>query len=188
MFNSDYPKQGSLLISEPFMLDPGFERSVVVICEHNANGTVGVILNQRSELLLSDVVDLKHYDTPIPLYIGGPVENDCVFFIHRAIEKLQDGALIYNDVYLGRDFDLAIDMINEGVLSMDEIKFFLGYSGWAEGQLLKEIQQNSWAVHNKFSTELTFITDGEELWKQTLISLGPKYAHVANFPKSPDLN
>lgn len=186
MFNEHTPKQGSLLLSEPFMLDPNFERSVILLCEHNADGTVGMILNHRSQLLLSAVMDIEVVD--FPLYIGGPVQNNAVFFLHRAFDKITDGMHIFGDVYWGGDFDLAITLINEGILSTDEIKFFLGYSGWAEGQLNDEINQNSWAVNNKFSTELTFITDGEDLWKQTLISLGPKYAHVANFPKSPNLN
>ena len=186
MFNAHIPKQGSLLISEPFMLDPTFERSVVLLCEHNSDGTVGMILNHRSEFSLADVMNMDVAD--FPLYIGGPVQNNAVFFLHRAFEKLCNGTHIYDDIYWGGDFEQAILMINEGILSTNEIKFFLGYSGWGPEQLGGEIEQNSWAVHNKFNTELTFITDGEDLWKQALISLGPKYAHVANFPKSPDLN
>lgn len=186
MYNESTPKQGSLLLSEPFMLDPNFERSVILLCEHNPDGTIGLILNQRSQLVLSDVMDMDAPD--FPLYIGGPVQSNAVFFLHRAFDKLQEGTPISNDIYWGGDFDKAILMMNEGIISSDEIKFFLGYSGWTEGQLKAEIDQNSWAVHNKYSTELTFITDGEDLWKQALISLGPKYAHVANFPKSPNLN
>ncbi|MCA5003784.1 YqgE/AlgH family protein [Sphingobacterium bovistauri] len=186
MFNADTPQQGSLLLSEPFMLDPNFERSVVLLCEQNEDGTIGIILNHRSNLLLSDVMD--SIITPFPLYLGGPVQDNALFFIHRAFDKIEDGTHIYDDIYWGGDFDLAVELINKGTLSSDEIKFFLGYSGWADGQLTDEINLNSWAVHNRFSTELTFITDGEDLWKQALISLGPKYAHVANFPKSPNLN
>ncbi|GAA4514691.1 YqgE/AlgH family protein [Sphingobacterium thermophilum] len=186
MFNSNPPKQGSLLLSEPFMLDPNFERSVVLLCEHNEDGTIGLILNQRSSLLLSDVVDMDVAD--FPLYIGGPVQHNAIFYLHRAPEKIENGKLIYKDIYWGGDFEKAVFLINEGILSTTEIKFFLGYSGWSPGQLDEEINQNSWAVHNEYSTELTFLTDGEDLWKQALISLGPKYAHVANFPKSPYLN
>lgn len=186
MFNAENPQQGSLLLSEPFMLDPNFERSVVLLCEHNTDGTVGMILNQRSKLLITDIIDIEMVD--FPLYIGGPVQNSAIFFLHRAIDKLGEGTAITKDIHWGGDFEKAIMLINDGILSTDEIKFFLGYSGWAEGQLSQEINQNSWAVHNTYNSELTFIVDGEDLWKQALISLGPKYAHVANFPKSPDLN
>ena len=80
MFNEHTPKQGSLLLSEPFMLDPNFERSVVLLCEHNEDGTVGMVLNHRSQLLLSDVMDVEVVD--FPLYIGGPVQNNAIFFLH----------------------------------------------------------------------------------------------------------
>jgi len=186
MFNAENPQQGSLLLSEPFMLDPNFERSVVLLCEHNSEGTVGMILNQRSQLLITDIIDIEMVD--FPLHIGGPVQNNAIFFLHRAIDKLGEGSPITKDIYWGGDFEKAIMLINEGILSTDEIKFFLGYSGWADGQLVDEINQNSWAVHNTYNSELTFIVDGEDLWKQALISLGPKYAHVANFPRSPNLN
>ena len=186
MFNMQSPQQGSLLLSEPFMLDPTFERSVVLLCEHNNEGSIGIILNHRSQLKLSDVMDSEVVD--FPLYIGGPVQSNAIFFIHRAFDKINDGTIIHNDIYWGGDFDKAILLINEGILKQDEIKFFLGYSGWSDGQLAEEITQNSWAVHNRFHSALTFITDGEDLWKQALISLGPKYAHVANFPKTPNLN
>lgn len=187
MFSTYTPYQGSLLLSEPFMADPNFERSVVMLCEHNEDATIGLVLNHRSHLLLSDIVaEIKNEN--FPLYIGGPVENNALFFLHRAYDKLWSGEQIYEDVYWGGDFDKAITFINEGKIDPLDIKFFLGYSGWAPKQLDKEILQNSWAVHKSFDPALTFLIDGEDLWKQALISLGPKFAHVAGFPRSPDLN
>jgi len=187
MFNGTLPSQGSLLLSEPFILDPAFERAVVILCEHNEEGTVGLVLNHKSHLLLSDIFSQVKNEL-FPLYLGGPVEESALFFLHRAHHKIQSGELIHDDIYWGGDFDKVLDLIDEGALCPDEIKFFLGYSGWSPGQLESELEQNSWAVHNNFDTALSFIHDGEDLWKQSLISLGPKYAHVANFPKSPHLN
>jgi len=188
MFNEFIPKTGSLLISEPFMLDQNFERSVVLLCEHNdTEGTVGLVLNHRSMLYLSDVLDGIN-NTEIPLYFGGPVEENALFFIHKAFDKLQSGNHIVDDLYWGGDFDRLKELINDNLLNQDEVKLFLGYSGWSIGQLDQEIKQNSWAVHNSFNIDLTFINDGEDLWKETIISMGPKYAHVANFPKRPEFN
>ncbi|MBE8720405.1 YqgE/AlgH family protein [Sphingobacterium pedocola] len=187
MFSENKPTQGSLLLSEPFMLDPNFERSVVMICEHNGDGTIALVLNHRSHLQLSDVVE-EIQNENFFLYIGGPVESNALFFLHRAYDKLLSGTSICEDVYWGGDFEKLVLLINEGIIVPDEVKFFLGYSGWAPEQLNQEIEQNSWAVHRSFDPTLTFLTDGEDLWKQAIISLGPKYAHVANFPKSPDLN
>lgn len=185
MFNQNTPTRGSLLVSEPFILDPNFERSVIMLCEHNEDGTLGLVLNHRSNLLLSDVIEGIQVD--IPIYIGGPVQNDALFFLHRTTD-LAGGTPVTKDIALGRDLNQAIFLVQEGILTPDNIKFFLGYSGWSPKQLEEEIAQNSWAVHNSFDSHLPFVLDGDALWKQALISLGPKYAHVANFPKNPSLN
>lgn len=187
MFNQNIPIQGSLLVSEPFILDPNFERSVVMLCEHSQDGTVGLVLNHRSNIFLSDIMeDVTREDFPI--YVGGPVQNDALFFLHCSAEKIPGGTPIGKDLFWGGDLERLLFLINEDIVQPSEIKFFLGYSGWASGQLEEEIRQNSWAVHSTFDPTLPFLEKGEELWKQALISLGPKYAHVANFPKSPYLN
>ncbi|MGO3163551.1 MAG: YqgE/AlgH family protein [Sphingobacteriaceae bacterium] len=188
MFNEYTPKRGSLILSEPFMLDQNFERSVILLCEHDDNdGTVGLILNHRSVLTLSDVIqDIENTD--IPLYYGGPVEANALFFLHKAFDRLQSGIHIIDDLYWGGDFERLKELINQQMIAGDEVKLFLGYSGWSALQLETEIGKNSWAVHNSFNIELAFISDGEDLWKEALISMGPKYAHVANFPKRPEYN
>lgn len=188
MFSEFEPKQGSLLLSEPFMLDQNFERSVILLCEHDeVDGTVGLILNHRSIVSLADIVDgVESFEFPV--YIGGPVEQNALFFVHRTYDKLKSGTHITDDVYWGGDFELLVDLINSHEIAPEEVKLFMGYSGWSPGQLEYEIRQNSWAVHNSYGTDLAFITDGEDLWKHTLISLGPKYAHVANFPRRPEYN
>lgn len=188
MFNIHTPKKGSLLLSEPFMLDSNFERSVILLCEHHsANGTMGLVLNNRSTLLLSDVIqDIDNAE--FPLYIGGPVNMEALFFIHKVPEQIEGGLPLLDGVYFGGDFQQVLFLVNDKLIHPDQIKFFIGYAGWNVGQLEDEIEQNNWAVHNKFPSELLLLEDGEDLWKQALINLGPKYAHVANFPKSPDLN
>ncbi|MDR2281901.1 MAG: YqgE/AlgH family protein [Sphingobacterium sp.] len=187
MFNQNMPTQGSLLISEPFILDSNFERSVIVLCEHSNEGTVGLVLNHRSNLVLSDIITTVTSEK-FPVYIGGPVQNDALFFLHQVPHKIADSIPIGTDLFWGGDLEQVILLINENIIDPQEIKFFLGYSGWSAGQLEDEIKQNTWAIHNSFKPELPFLIDGEELWKQALISLGPKYAHVANFPKNPYLN
>ncbi|MCI0921408.1 YqgE/AlgH family protein [Sphingobacterium rhinopitheci] len=187
MFNKNKPIQGSLLLAEPFMLDKTFERSVVFLCDHNSDGTFGFILNNRTILNLADIIsNMDNIDFPI--FMGGPVEPTNLFYIHRAYDKMQSGELITKDVYLGGDFKQLLFLIQEKLITTDEVKIFIGYCGWSENQLMEEINQNSWAVHPSFDTSLLFIDDGENLWKQALIDLGPKFAHIANFPKSPNLN
>lgn len=188
MFNIHTPQKGSLLLSEPFMLDNNFERSVILLCEHDAQeGTMGVVVNNRSSLVLSDVIpDVENEQ--FPLYIGGPVGVEALFFLHKVPEKIEGGVELVDGIYFGGEFEQVRFLINDNLLQPTEIKFIIGYAGWTVGQLEGEIDQNSWAVHNKFPSDLLLLQDGEDLWKQALISLGPKYAHVANFPKSPNLN
>ena len=188
MFNELNPTKGSLLLSEPFMLDPNFERSVVLLCEHDpTEGSVGLILNQRSNLILSDIIP-EITDDSFQLYIGGPVESNSLFFIHQAYDRILSGTLIKDNLYWGGDFEYLVELLKNKKIEPYEIKFFMGYAGWSSEQLNAEIKENSWAVHNSFNAELMFLRDGEDLWKQALISLGPKYAHVANFPRSPEWN
>jgi putative transcriptional regulator len=182
MISPIQPQTGSLLISEPFMLDPNFKRSVVLLTELETLGSVGFVLNQKSEFLLSDLIsDLKWADFPI--FIGGPVEKDSLHFVHRCYDRLQSGAKIKDDLFWGGNFHDLKTLIENNEIKHDEIKFFVGYSGWSPGQIDAEILDNAWMASNAYDTELIFVEDEENLWREAIIGLGPKYAHIANFPE-----
>ncbi|UKT65354.1 YqgE/AlgH family protein [Pedobacter mucosus] len=187
MLNPIKPKTGRLLISEPFMIDPNFKRSVVLITEHGEEGTVGYILNQVGNLILGDVIqDLGDFDSHI--YFGGPVAADTLHFIHRCYNKLQSGEPIGNGLYWGGDFETLKILISTGSIDQSEVKFFLGYSGWDESQLDREIEGNAWMVSDILDIDSIFTNDDEQLWRDVIVNLGPKYAHVSNFPVDPSLN
>jgi putative transcriptional regulator len=181
------PSTGSLLISEPFLADPNFTRSVVLMAEHSEEGALGFVLNQRSQLLLKDLVpDLWQADYPV--FIGGPVEIDTIHFIHRCYDKLNSGEEIAQGIYWGGNFETLKILVNSNNIAIDEVKFFLGYSGWGIDQLKEEIAANTWIVSDKYRLDLIFDDHEEELWRSVIINLGPKYAHVSNFPIDPSLN
>lgn len=123
MLNTIKPTAGKLLISEPFMADPNFKRSVVYITEHNENGTVGFVLNQKTELTLDNLVDDVE-DTDFPVYIGGPVGNDSLHYIHT-LENLEGGVPVGNDVFWGGNFELLKIMIQAGQVERGQIRFSL---------------------------------------------------------------
>jgi putative transcriptional regulator len=123
-------KPGSLLISQPFLGDPNFERSVVLLCRHRPDeGAFGLVLTRRTETLLGDVLELPPGPAAeLPLYEGGPVQLDTLHFVHRHA-TLPGATALGEDAYWGGDFDLLISLINTGVTSPDDVRCFVGYSG-----------------------------------------------------------
>ncbi|UXX78195.1 YqgE/AlgH family protein [Reichenbachiella carrageenanivorans] len=181
------PERGDVLISEPYLPDPNFERTVVLICEHDENGTFGYVLNKPSSALLEDVVD-QISDFKEKLFIGGPVQQDTLHFIHRAPEAMPSGQLIGNDIYWGGDYDQLLSMIDLKQLRPEDFRFFLGYSGWAAGQLEEELEAKSWIVYKGISASHIFDIDENSLWKEVLKSLGGKFKMFANYPADPNMN
>lgn len=188
MLNKTSPKTGSLLLSEPFMLDKNFKRSVVLLTEHNnTDGTLGFVLNQESNMLLKDIVS-ECDQIDFPVFIGGPVAMDTLHFIHNCFDRLNSGIQIGKEVYWGGNFETLIVLLKAGQIMPNELKLFVGYSGWSPHQLEDELAQNSWLVSNQYAPEMVFEQEEEKLWKDAIVSLGPKYAHIVNFPENPALN
>jgi putative transcriptional regulator len=181
------PDAGRLLISEPFMMDPNFKRSVILLTEYSDVGAMGFVLNHQSEYLLGDLLPELPY-SEMPVYIGGPVGNDTLHFIHNCPEKIDDGIEIADGVFWGGDFETVKSLVSNYILTENEIKFFAGYSGWTPGQLDVEIGEDTWIVANKFNPEILFTNDEQNLWREVVIGLGQRYAHIANFPENPELN
>ena len=184
MINQSKPKKGSLLLSEPFMLDPNFKRSVVLLTEHTNEGSVGYVLNHKSNMLLKDLLpECDNADNIV--FIGGPVANNTLHFIHRCYNRMNSGSEIGDGIYWGGNFETLKILLKNNDIRPDEVKFFVGYSGWGSEQLKSEMAENSWLVTNKYNAGLTFVENEDNLWKEVIIGLGPKYAHIANFPENP---
>ena len=187
MLSAMLPTAGRLLVSEPFMMDPNFKRSVILLTEYSLEGAMGFILNHPEEVLLDDILPDIAY-SEIPVFTGGPVGNNTLHFIHRCPEKIKDGIEVADGLYWGGNFKKVKELIVNYQLKQDEIKFFIGYSGWTPKQLDNEIKQDSWIVTDKFNTDLIFTQNEQELWRKVVTGLGRRYAHIANFPENPELN
>jgi putative transcriptional regulator len=187
MLSSISAAVGRLLISEPFMTDPNFKRSVILLTEYAEEGAMGFILNHASEFLLGDILpDLSYSE--LPVFIGGPVANNTLHFIHSCPEKIDGGIEIGENIFWGGNFDTVRELITSYQLNTDEIRFFTGYSSWTIKQLDDEIKEDSWIVANQLSAEILFTHNEENLWREVVIGLGQRYAHIANFPENPALN
>lgn len=180
------PNQGVLLISEPFLADSYFKRSVVLLSEHDDSGTLGFILNKPTDVNINDAVE-DFPDFKSPLYFGGPVETDTLFYIHTIGAELEGAKHIVNGIYLGGNYDQLRLMIDTGKVKSNMIRFYAGYSGWDPLQLDHELEEKSWVV-SECNERFTFYDDPKCLWSQVLRSMGSEYAMMANFPEDPALN
>ena len=180
------PSKGRLLISEPFLNDPHFKRTVILLCDHNEEGSFGFVLNNYINIKLSEVIqDMNEIKAKIS--IGGPVQKDSIFYLHTLGEKVPGSIQVLDDIYMGGDFDYIKNYINKGSLKTNEVRFFVGYSGWGKDQLSWELKEKSWIV-SESTTQQIMDTKYDNLWSQSLRSMGKDFAILANFPTDPNLN
>lgn len=180
------PESGKLLVAEPFMEDPHFKGSVVFLCEHKKEGSFGLILNKPTEMKVHEVVD----DFPVvanQIYYGGPVQPNTLHFLHRRGDLIPKSTEVSDGIYWGGDFEKLIFLLDTGQVASSEIKFFFGYSGWEEGQLAKEIGENSWYV-GESNADYLFDEEPKQLWRTVLRDMGDRYRIIANFPENPSFN
>ena len=181
------PGPGDLLISQPYLPDPNFERTVVLICEHDEKGTVGFVLNRRSNSVFSDVIfDAAHFDAP--LYVGGPVQHDTLHFVHKDMLEMESGQFLGERLVWGKDFNRLLTLIDTHQIDEKNYRFFVGYSGWSPGQLLEELNAKSWIVYQNKDENLIFDFSSQDLWKKVLREMGGKYRVISNYPVDPRLN
>jgi putative transcriptional regulator len=180
------PEKGRLLISEPFLPDPNFERTVVLLCEHNEEGSFGFVLNKPSVLKINEVIeDIAAMETVV--FVGGPVQQDTLHFIHRNV-TISNATEIAGNVFWGGDFENVMSLLDTKQISAADIRFFLGYSGWGPGQLESELDQDSWIVCDFVTDQLLFDTEPEVLWRKALDSMGGRFSVYSNYPTDPRLN
>ena len=181
--NEVNPGKGRMLVSEPYLADPNFERTLVLLCEHNNEGSFGFVLNKPSIARMGDVLeDLKGLDAPV--YIGGPVQQDTLHFIHQCAD-LEGATEITPGVFWGGNFEGLLVNLDIQKVNVDDVKFFLGYSGWAAGQLEGELKTDSWIVSDRITPELIFETDHQEMWKKALRIMGGRFSVYSNYPADP---
>ena len=185
--NHIVPAQGKILISEPFLCDYIFGRSVILLVDHTKEGTMGLVLNKPLPLFLNDILQDFNYQENIPIYKGGPLSTDTLFYLHT-LEGITDSLPISNGLYLNGDFNAIKEYILQGNPIKGKIRFFLGYSGWEYEQLHRELEENTWLVSTENQHTIMNENAGTELWKNSLGRLGSKYELWSRFPQIPALN
>ena len=179
---------GDFLIADPSILgDLSFHRAIVLICGIEDKSPMGFIFNKIYDFSLNEMVPEVSHD--FPLFYGGPVDTDQLFFIYNAKEALfENSHLIQENLYIGGNIEQAFEAIRNKSLHPGNARFFLGYSGWAKGQLEQEIELNSWMIQKNTTVKKLFSLPPEDLWRNAMIKKGGKYILWANAPDNPAYN
>lgn len=136
---------GTIIKSTDLLKDTIFEDTTILITEHNEKGAMGFVINKRFHRKLNELEGFKH-SISFPLYDGGPVDHEHLFFIHQRPDLIKDGTPVSNNIYVGGDFKTAVRLINNHTLTEKDIKIFIGYCGWDKNELEEEIAEGSWEV------------------------------------------
>ncbi len=180
------PGSGILLIADPFLKDPNFLRTVVLLCEHNEEGSFGFVINRPYGSTLEQLIpEMSGFS--LPVFYGGPVQMDTIHFVHQYPDEIPGGQEIMDGIYWGGDFNRAMELVKSGQADSLKIRFFIGYSGWGEGQLEEEMKEKSWLTAAA-TKRLVFTDNINNTWKDALKHLGGDYEMMINFPIDPQLN
>lgn len=186
MKNQRVIQSGRLLLSEPFLHDPHFNRSVVLISDHRVGGTVGFILNKPTEIQTEDVLPVR-----LPLnftcFYGGPVENDTLHFVHCSPIAISGSIPIVPGLFRGGNLEQVQSLFQKGLLKTEWFRFFIGYSGWEEGQLQEEVDEGAWLFSDMADTHI-LEEKTDQFWNRKIRHLGPDYFPFANAPIYPEWN
>ena len=163
------PKKGNLLIAEPAIIgDVSFNRSIVLLADHTEEGSIGFILNKPLEYTVQDLI--PELEATFKVYNGGPVEQ------------------ISLGIYWGGDFSKVAELIKNNAIKENDIRFFLGYSGWDKSQLDNELKANSWVVTENVYKKEIIEKDYESFWKEKMLEFGGEYSIWSNAPENPSYN
>lgn len=180
-------KKGHLLIAEPSLIgDLSFNRSVILLADHNQEGSIGFIINKPLKYTINDLI--PEIEARFKIYNGGPVEQDNLYFIHNIPELIPNSVEISNGIYWGGDFESTKELINTGLIGKNNIRFFLGYTGWEENQLENEMEGNSWIIARNSYENKIIGKSSTHFWKEQLMELGGDYLIWSNAPENPYLN
>ena len=179
--------QGTLLVAEPSIIgDINFHRSVILLANHKEKASLGFILNKPFDFILKDI--LPEINSSIEVHYGGPVEPDNLYFIHNSPELLSGSIKINEELYWGGNFEKVIELLNDESIGENNIRFFLGYSGWGENQLQNEIELNSWIIQENCIGNKVININSESFWRKQIRSLGGPYLIWGNAPENPSHN
>ena len=172
------PEVGKLLLAEPFMLEPIFRRSTILLCEHNEKGSLGFIINKELKVPVEDLIS-GFPEFKANVFYGGPVQTDTIHYLHTAGDLLDGSIEVSPGIYWGGDFEKLKFLITNKLIKSHQIRFFLGYSGWTTGQLQSELKSGSWMT-TEMDKNYLFYRAPFKLWEKVLKDHGGPKAVIAD--------
>lgn len=178
--------KGQLLLDSGQLGGSFFQRTVVLVCQHDAEGAFGLVLNRSTGTNVGDMIvaDLPETLKTCPLYLGGPVQPSALSFLHT--DAFLPDANVLPNLSLGHSLDALVEL-GEAFAPTRKVKMFAGYAGWSPGQLEGELKRKAWLTYPA-SLQLVFETPPDQLWPLILKDMGPKYRLLAQMPEDPSLN
>ncbi len=181
------PKKGSLLVAKPSIIgDMSFNRAVILLADCNKNGSVGFIMNKVLDFSLSDF--LPELNKDFKIFNGGPVEQDNLYFIHQVPDLIPQSIEISNGIFWGGNFEAVKKLIEQDLITSEEIKFFLGYSGWEPKQLEEEVKADTWIITDNSDQKNILSREFTTFWKEKLEEQGGEFLIWSNAPENPSYN
>lgn len=183
------PREGSLLVAEPFLSDEHFNHAVITLIDYSPSAsTMGIVMNRTSGYTLGQMVEGFADDVDIPIYIGGPMSRNRMFYIHRLGDLFNGAIEIMPGLWIGGNYQQVLQYVREGYPTDDLIRFFIGYSGWDAGQLEEEIKDHVWAVTNPLSPEQMLRDNDDSYWHKVVKNMGTRYRGWQMQPMFPAAN
>lgn len=179
-----------MLVSEPFLSEKEFRHAAVIMVDYSEeSSSMGVVMNKLSDYSLHELLeDDVTGDGDIPVYAGGPMSTDRLFFIHTLGDIIPGSNEITDGLYVGGDFDAIISYVNSGYPIEGCVRFFLGYSGWGPGQLDEEVGNHVWGVGKALSPDVMLSGNGDTYWHKCVKGLGSKFGWWRLHPEYPQSN
>lgn len=173
------PEVGDILVAEPFMRDENLRRTVIYICEVSEDGAYGMVLNHPLPVPMKTLIE-DFPESDFFAHYGGPVDDEKLFYIHN-LDFLDNAEEITKNLFFGGSFADVKTKIIAGDIDNNNIRFFVGYTGWDKGQLQREIREKSWIVWKTHTRTILDSTDSE-LWSTSMKEMGGIYAEMEKYP------
>lgn len=170
------PQTGSLLVAEPFLREQYFNHAVICLIDYAVGkSSMGLVMNRETGYTLGEIIDETDDSIDVPVFCGGPMSNDRLFYIHTLGSLFPGSQEIDRGIYIGGDFDEMMKYIKAGYPTDGLIRFFIGYSGWEAGQLESEIDNHVWAVTHRVNRNELLTATEDKYWHRTVRGMGPEY-------------